>query len=85
MLTRKGEIREAEGTATAFLRLAGLAATSWIAVRLTRHSADTDIGRRLAACGEYWLSESGLQASALQNVIERGAGRLDLFTELALN
>mgnify|MGYP000947075282 CR=1 FL=1 len=55
--------RAAEAGATAFLHLAGLAATGWIAVRLSGLTADDAATRRLVAAGSHWLSDIALRAA----------------------
>jgi alkylation response protein AidB-like acyl-CoA dehydrogenase len=70
----KGWPREAEAGATAFLRLAGLAATGWIALRLAG-LADP----RLSAAGRYWLSDLTDRAALAQAQAVGGAGPLGAF------
>jgi len=67
----KGQAREAGAGATAFLNLAGLAATGWIAVRLAGLS-----DRRLAAAGRWWLSDLRARAGLEHARATAGAGRL---------
>ncbi len=76
--------REAEAGATAFLQLAGLAATGWIALRLASLHGDGDAARRLAACGRYWLSDVADRASLAHAQSLLGSGRLEDFRNLAL-
>lgn len=71
--------RDAEAGAAAFLQLAGLAATGWIAARLAALPDDGPAGRRLAAAGAYWLSDLGDRAILAHRQALRGAGRLDSF------
>jgi alkylation response protein AidB-like acyl-CoA dehydrogenase len=66
--------REAEAGASAFLQLAGLCATGWIALRLTGLKA-----ARLAAAGRFWLSDLAQRASLDYARATHGAGRLDAF------
>lgn len=73
--------REAEAGATAFLRLAILAATGWMAVRLSR-LAGNPVSARLAAAGHYWLSDLVIRADLEVAELRLGAGRLDLFAQL---
>lgn len=73
--------REAEAGATAFLRLAILAATGWMAVRLSR-LAGNPVSARLAAAGHYWLSDLVIRADLEVAELRLGAGRLDLFARL---
>jgi hypothetical protein len=74
--------REAEAGATAFLQLATLAATGWMAVRLASQLDDDPVTRRLSALGRYWLSD--LEARGARQVAEIGLGaaRLELFNAL---
>jgi alkylation response protein AidB-like acyl-CoA dehydrogenase len=66
--------REAEAGASAFLQLAGLCATGWIALRLTGLE-----DARLAAAGRFWLSDLAQRASLDHARATRGAQRLDSF------
>lgn len=74
--------REAEAGATAFLQLAALAATGWMAVRLACLPDDDPVTRRLSALGRYWLSD--LEARGARQVAEIGLGaaRLEFFNAL---
>ncbi|MBG6116393.1 MULTISPECIES: acyl-CoA dehydrogenase family protein [unclassified Sphingobium] len=72
---------EAEAGATAFLRLAMLAATGWSAVRLARLSGDP-IADRLSAAGRYWLSDLEARSERERAEVLLGAGRLALFEAL---
>ena len=73
--------KEAEAGATAFLRLATLAATGWVAVRLTKQGTDP-LGERLAAAGRYWLTDLVSRADRELADVKLGAGRLALFDSL---
>jgi hypothetical protein len=68
------DAREAEAGATAFLYLAGVAATGWIALRLTG-LADA----RLAAAGRFWLSDLVPRARLAHAEAVAGAARLEAF------
>jgi alkylation response protein AidB-like acyl-CoA dehydrogenase len=70
----RGEPREGEAGSYAFLQLAGLAATAWIAKRLSGH-ADA----RLAAAGRFWLSDIEPRANLEHARVTMGQGRLDGF------
>lgn len=70
--------KEAEAGATAFLRLATLAATGWVAARLTTQGGDP-LGDRLAAAGRYWLTDLVSRADRELSDVHLGAGRLELF------
>ena len=71
--------RDAEAGATAFLHLAGLAATGWIAARLAALPHDGPAERRLAGAGAYWLSDLCDRATLAHRQALRGAGPLDNF------
>ena len=70
----QGEPREGEAGSYAFLQLAGLAATGWIALRLSRHAE-----ARLAAAGRFWLSDIEPRANLEHARVTLGAGRLEGF------
>jgi alkylation response protein AidB-like acyl-CoA dehydrogenase len=72
-----GRARDAEAGATAFLHLAALAATAWMAARFAMlPEADPDHAR-LAAAGRFWLSGLAARASSLHAEALAGARRLD--------
>lgn len=73
---------DGEAGATAFLHLAGLAATGWIALRLSTHEASDPTWARLAAAGRYWLSDLEDRARLAHAQSVRGAARLALFDAL---
>lgn len=73
--------QDAEAGATAFLRLATLAATGWMAVRLAGLGGDP-IADRLSAAGRYWLSDIVARADLEVASVDLGAGRLALFEAL---
>ena len=70
----KSQAREAEAGATPFLHLAALAATGWIALRLTGLD-----NARLAAAGRWWLSDLAPRAALEQARATQGADRLEAF------
>jgi hypothetical protein len=78
-------IREAEAGATAFLKLASLAATAWIAVRLTVIVATDIASSRLRAAGLYWLTDVGERAVLANIQARRGAEDLCHFNDIRLN
>jgi 3-(methylthio)propanoyl-CoA dehydrogenase len=78
----KDQPRDAEAGATAFLDLAGLAATGWIALRLIARGDDTPASRRLSSAGRYWLSNLPERADLAYAESTRGAARLDGFAEI---
>jgi alkylation response protein AidB-like acyl-CoA dehydrogenase len=67
---------DADGAAYAFLKLAGLAATGWIALRLTR------LDGRLAAAGRAWLTDLAARAELVHHEIATAAARLAQFGAL---
>lgn len=70
----KSQPHQGEAGATAFLDLAALAATGWIALRLI----DTgDV--RLAAAGRWWLSDLAPRASLEHHRATLGSARLEAF------
>ena len=62
-LKAESDLAVVDGGATAFLRLAQLAASGWIATRLAKLDGDDPARRRLAAAGRHWLA--GLAARAV--------------------
>ena len=70
----RAEPREAEAGAYAFLQLAGLAATAWIAKRLSGND-----NARLAAAGRFWLSDIEPRANLEHARITMGQERLQGF------
>ena len=73
--------RDGEAGASAFLHLAGVAATAWIAARLGS-VLDTDpASRRLAMAGRYWLADLPDRAELLYTQALHGAARLSIFEE----
>lgn len=84
LIDRKESPREAEAGATAFLELATLAATGWIAVRLASIETTEDpIRGRLAAAGRYWLTHIGAAAGHAAAEVRGGAARLRLFPAIS--
>ncbi|MDB5714397.1 MAG: acd [Sphingomonadales bacterium] len=82
LMGMRGDVRGAEAGATAFLHLAALAATGWIATRLAGLTDDTSASRRLAAAGRYWLCDLADRAAPLRAETVRGAAPLALFAQL---
>jgi alkylation response protein AidB-like acyl-CoA dehydrogenase len=74
--------RAAEAGATAFLQLAGLAATGWIAARLTRLPTRSAASKRLSAAGRYWLGDLRERAQLAQAQCLRGIDPAELFESL---
>lgn len=73
----RGEPREGEAGAYAFLQLAGLAATGWIALRLSGLD-----NARLAAAGRFWLSDIEPRANLEHARVTLGKARLDGFSAI---
>jgi alkylation response protein AidB-like acyl-CoA dehydrogenase len=71
-----GDRREIDAGATAFLQLAMLAATSWIAARLVRLEGDDAASAYLRAAGRFALSTPPARAAWLREEALAGAGRL---------
>lgn len=82
LLTLQGNPKEAEAGAVAFLRLAMLAATGWIAVRLASASGDDRVTKRLVAAGSYWLSDLERRASFAAQQATAGASSLAFFEHI---
>lgn len=78
----KDNPRDAEAGATAFLHLAGLAATAWIAERLIAQDAAASAQRRLAQAAWYWLSTLRERIDLAYADSVRGAARLDAFADV---
>ena len=79
----QGRPRAAEAGATAYLQLAGLAATGWIAARLAALDPATPTARRLIAAGRFWLSDIGTRAAPMHDEAIAGDDRLDLFAAVS--
>ena len=74
--------RAAEAGATAFLQLAGLAATGWIAARLAVLPPIDAAARRLAAAGSFWLDDLAIRSRAQHAEAVAGDARLALFAAI---
>lgn len=75
----RGEAREAEAGATAFLDLCGLAVGGWIAFRLKRFAGDDEVARRLKAAASFHLAELPARVEAEARLATLGGARLDGF------
>ncbi|MGJ7542533.1 acyl-CoA dehydrogenase family protein [Variovorax sp. LT1R16] len=82
LLTLQGHPKEAEAGAVAFLRLAMLAATGWIAVRLSSAKGDDRVTKRLVAAGSFWLSDLEERASFVARQATAGASSLAFFEHI---
>jgi hypothetical protein len=69
--------RDVDAGATAFLQLAMLAATSWIAARLTMLEGGDPASRHLRAVSRFALATAPGRAAALRDEADAGAARLD--------
>jgi 3-(methylthio)propanoyl-CoA dehydrogenase len=69
-------VTDAEAGATAFLQLAILAATAWIAVRHASLQGQDPVTERLAATARYWLDEAADRATVVHALSLKGSGRL---------
>lgn len=74
--------REAETGAVAFLQLAFLAVTAWIAIRLVSTAGDDRVGRRLAAAGRHWLSDIDARSAFQEQEALAGSARLAEFQQI---
>lgn len=84
LLALKKSPGEVEAGATAFLRLATLAATGWIAARLASLDPQRDtVNRRLIAAGRFWLSDLHTRAAFEEAQALAGSERLALFDALS--
>ena len=70
---------QADAGAYPFLRLAGLAAMGWIAIRLAALDPATPQARRLIAVARYWLQELEPKAALEHSMACADPARLDLF------
>ena len=71
-----------DAAAYPFLRLAGLAAMGWIAVRLASTGSDHSSSQRLAAAARYWLQELEPKARLEHSLACADPERLDLFEQV---
>ena len=77
-MRRPARSGEGEAGAYAFLQLAGLAATGWIALRLTGLD-----DARLQAAGRFWLSDIEPRANLEHARVTMGQARLEGFEAFA--
>jgi 3-(methylthio)propanoyl-CoA dehydrogenase len=73
------EARDIDAGASAFLHLAGLAATGWIAMRLSTTESDTPATNKMRAAGRYWLDRIAARAVPFHEEAVAGAGPLSEF------
>jgi 3-(methylthio)propanoyl-CoA dehydrogenase len=65
--------RDIDAGAAAFLGLAALGATGWIAARLTKAQGDTPAAQKMQAAGRYWLSRITARAVPFHSEAIAGA------------
>jgi hypothetical protein len=73
----------AEAGASAFLQLAGMAAASWIALRLATRPGDDGAARKASAAGRYWLAAAPARARCAHDEALLGEQRLARFEAVA--
>jgi 3-(methylthio)propanoyl-CoA dehydrogenase len=73
------DAREIDAGATAFLNLAGLAATGWIAARLITAEGEAPATKKMRAAGRYWLNRIAARAVPLHSEAIAGAKSLAEF------
>jgi alkylation response protein AidB-like acyl-CoA dehydrogenase len=79
LIANAHDARSCEAGATAFLHLAALAATGWIAARLACLETTSPQARRLAARAGYWLHDIDHRARLLHHQATLSAAPLDRF------
>ncbi|MDB5898862.1 MAG: acyl-CoA dehydrogenase [Ramlibacter sp.] len=73
----------AEAGAAAFLQLAGIAAASWIALRLVLRAGADGAARKASAAGRYWLAAAPTRARCAHDEALLGEQRLATFEVVA--
>jgi alkylation response protein AidB-like acyl-CoA dehydrogenase len=81
-LTAEQDLTAVDGGATAFLRLAQLAASGWIAARLAALEGEDPAHRRLVAAGRHWLAGLGPRAALAHAEAKAGAAMIEGFAAL---
>jgi alkylation response protein AidB-like acyl-CoA dehydrogenase len=71
-----------DAAASAFLRLASLAAMGWSALRLAALERDDPVGRRLVAAGRHWLLDLPARAEFERTQIEVADAKIEMFQSL---
>lgn len=69
LMSRRSQPWLAEAGATAFLDLAGMAATGWIAARLASAARSSASRRWLSSCGRHWLGDLAARAAVAHGQI----------------
>lgn len=76
--------KDIDAGATAFLHLASLAATGWIASRLVQAKGDAPAAAKMRAAGQYWLDRIAARAVPYHAEAVAGAGALQQFAAIRL-
>jgi 3-(methylthio)propanoyl-CoA dehydrogenase len=82
MVRAMTELRDIDAGATAFLNLAALAATGWIAARLTSARGSSPPHQKMQAAGRYWLGRIAARAVPLHSEATAGADALRAFADV---
>lgn len=77
-----GDARDLDTGATAFLHLAALAATGWIAARLAALTGPDPAHRRLRAAGAHWLIDIDARAQGLAAQALAGSAAIAMFGDI---
>jgi 3-(methylthio)propanoyl-CoA dehydrogenase len=76
------DVRDIDSGAAAFLNLASLAATGWIAARLINANGQSTAQKRMEAAGKYWLNRIGIRAGPLHAEAVAGHSGLSAFAAI---
>jgi 3-(methylthio)propanoyl-CoA dehydrogenase len=74
--------KDIDAGATAFLHLASLAATGWIASRLVKAKGEAPAATKMRAAGHYWLDRMAERAVPYHAEAVAGAGALQQFAAI---
>lgn len=77
-----GDQSALDAGATAFLHFAALAATGWMAARLTALARDGPVAARLRVAGDHWLSDLAERAALLSAQVLGGGAAIAGFAAL---
>jgi 3-(methylthio)propanoyl-CoA dehydrogenase len=83
LMEMNSSTRDAEAGATAFLQLAILAATGWIAVRLANLDETDSVSRRLVSAARFWLTDLSHRAALSSAQALQGSTRLSHIARIA--
>ncbi|MEI9963768.1 MAG: acyl-CoA dehydrogenase family protein [Caulobacteraceae bacterium] len=75
-------LAESDAAAYPFLCLAALAATGWIALRLTRVGGEAPAARKLRTAGRHWLGDLAARAALEHARIGLGGARISGFEDI---